>query len=107
MTLHNCYILFFNPIFVMILSLIFCLAIIFILPLVDTRFIDCSYPVALGMESGVISDGQLSCVTYKDWPTSPAYARLNGPGAWQPKRLSTSTTDEWLKVDFKVKSLIF
>ena len=54
-------------------------------------------PVPLGMQSGSISDSQITASSSSvNYP--PEGSRLNGPSAWLP----TVPVDSWLMVDFTV-----
>ncbi|XP_072021825.1 retinoschisin-like [Amphiura filiformis] len=60
----------------------------------------CSQPMALGMESGSISDAQLSASSYYVWITvhfSPSEGRLNNDIYWASKG---NDMGEWFQVDF-------
>ncbi|XP_072021807.1 lactadherin-like [Amphiura filiformis] len=60
----------------------------------------CNQPMALGMESGSISDAQLSASSYYIWGIfhySPSEGRLNNYIYWASR---ANDTGEWFQVDF-------
>ncbi len=66
---------------------------------------ECKIPKALGMESGIIADSQITASSELDTSSRAKNARLNSYryyGSWQAK----GKVNQWLKVNFKEKATI-